>query len=183
MKRFAQIEYGKAHWVFEAEEKPEFAPNIVLIDITDRPEIQEGWSYDEATGEFTEPQPSKNHVWDGTQWVLDIDLLKADKKAEIANARWQTETGGITLNGVDIATDRESQALLTGAVLKAQDDPNYVVNWKARNGWFQLDAATLIAIADAVRAHVQACFDKEKQLQEQIDVAETAAELEAVVWE
>jgi hypothetical protein len=41
----------------------------------------------------------------------------------------------------------------------------------------------LIFIADAIRAHVQACFDKEKQLQEQIDVAETAAELEAVVWE
>jgi hypothetical protein len=73
--------------------------------------------------------------------------------------------------------------LLTGAVLKAKDDPAYSVRWKARNGWFQLDSATLIAIADAVRAHVQACFDKEKQLQEQIDVAETAAELEAVKWE
>jgi hypothetical protein len=183
MKRFAQIEYGKAHWVFEAEEKPEFAPNIVLIDITNRPEIQEGWSYDEVTGEFTEPQPSKNHVWDGTQWVVDIEKLKVDKKAEIADARWLEETGGITLNGVEVATDRESQALLTGAVLKAQDDPSHIVNWKARNGWFQLDSATLIAVADAVRAHVQACFDKEKLFTEQIDIATTSAELEAIKWE
>jgi hypothetical protein len=68
-------------------------------------------------------------------------------------------------------------------VLKAQDDPDYVVNWKAKNGWFQIDAATLTAIADAVRAHVQACFDKEKLLCEQIDSAETEEELEAVVWE
>ncbi len=128
-------------------------------------------------------KPSAYHIWDGSKWVLDLDKLKAEKRAKISEARWRAETGGITLNGTEIATDRESQALLTGAVLKAKDDPAYSVRWKAKNGWFQLDSATLIAVADAVRAHVQACFDKEKQLQEQIDVAETAAELEAVKWE
>ncbi len=113
---------------------------------------------------------------------VDFETLKRAKAWEIADKRWRTETGGITLNGVEIATDRESQALLTAAVLKAQDDPNYMVNWKARNSWFQLDAATLIAIADAVRAHVQACFDKEEVLQNQVDAATTVAELEAVKW-
>lgn len=83
---------------------------------------------------------------------------------------------------MDIATDRESQALLAGAVLKAQDDPNYVVNWKAKNGWFQIDAATLIAIADAVRAHVQACFDKEKYLHDLIDRATTIEEVQSISW-
>lgn len=182
MKRFAQIEYGKAHWVFEAEEKPEFAPNIVLIDITDRPEIQEGWAYDELTGDFTPPQPSKNHFWDGAQWVIDIEKFKADKKAEIADARWRAETSGITVAGVEIATDRESQALLMGAVLAAQNNPQYKANWKAKNGWAVLDAATILAVADAVRNHVQACFDREKLLQEQIEAATTVAELEAVKW-
>jgi hypothetical protein len=128
-------------------------------------------------------KPSAYHIWDGSKWVLDLDKLKAEKRAEISEARWRAETGGITLNGVDIATDRESQALLTGAVLAAQDNPEYVVNWKAKNGWFQLDAATLIAIADAVRAHVQACFDREKELQDQIETATTVEELEAVKWE
>jgi hypothetical protein len=128
-------------------------------------------------------QPDAYHVWDGSKWVLDLDKLKAEKRAEIAQKRWEAETGGIILNETEIATDRESQALLTGAVLKAKEDPAYAVRWKARNGWFQLDSATLIAIADAVRAHVQACFDKEEVLQSQIDVAETAAELEAVKWE
>jgi hypothetical protein len=85
--------------------------------------------------------------------------------------------------GTVVKTDRESQALLTAAVLKAQDDPDYVVNWKAKNGWFQLDAATLIAIADAVRAHVQACFDKERELQEKIMAATSIEELEAIKWE
>ncbi|MEK3935915.1 hypothetical protein MKY41_11360 [Sporosarcina sp. FSL W7-1349] len=55
MKKFAQILYNKAHWIFEAEEKPEFAPNIVLVDITGNAEVQEGWDYDPETGVFTEP--------------------------------------------------------------------------------------------------------------------------------
>jgi len=54
--RFAQILYGKAHWIFEADKKPRFAPNIVLVDITDQPDIQEGWIYDESTQTFTEPE-------------------------------------------------------------------------------------------------------------------------------
>ncbi|WP_054768115.1 hypothetical protein [Lysinibacillus parviboronicapiens] len=53
--RFAQILYDKAHWVFEDENKPDFAPNIVLVDITDKHEVKEGWDYDKKTGEFTEP--------------------------------------------------------------------------------------------------------------------------------
>jgi len=55
--KFAQILYNKAHWIFEAEEKPEFAPNIVLFDITGRNDIQEGWDYNSETGEFTAPIP------------------------------------------------------------------------------------------------------------------------------
>ncbi|MGY3188722.1 hypothetical protein [Lysinibacillus sp. TE18511] len=53
--KFAQILYSKAHWIFDAYEKPDFAPNIVLIDITERNEIQEGWDYNANTGEFTAP--------------------------------------------------------------------------------------------------------------------------------
>ncbi|GAB0170557.1 hypothetical protein LSPCS325_39940 [Lysinibacillus sp. CTST325] len=53
--RIAQILYNKAHWIFEADEKPEFAPDIILVDITGRDDIQEGWDYDKATGEFTAP--------------------------------------------------------------------------------------------------------------------------------
>lgn len=53
--RFAQILYNKAHWIFEADEKPDFAPNIILVDITGKNHIQEGWDYDKTTGEFTVP--------------------------------------------------------------------------------------------------------------------------------
>lgn len=53
--RFAQILKGKAHWIFEAEAMPEFAPDIVIVDITHKPEVQEGWVYNEETGDFTAP--------------------------------------------------------------------------------------------------------------------------------
>lgn len=56
MKRFAQIEGNRVHWVFESEERPEFAPNIILVEVTGlSPTPQEGWSYNPETGKFSEP--------------------------------------------------------------------------------------------------------------------------------
>ncbi|NYV67290.1 hypothetical protein HYI36_18625 [Bacillus sp. Gen3] len=55
MKKFVQIYKNKAHWIFEAEEKPEFHPSIIILDITGDNEIQEGWDYDETTNTFSAP--------------------------------------------------------------------------------------------------------------------------------
>ena len=43
-----------------------------------------------------------------------------------------------------------------------------------------LDAAAITAVAMAVRAHVQACFDREAELKAQIEAAVTAEEIAAV---
>jgi len=53
--RLAQILNGKAHWIFKAEAVPEFAPDIVIKDISANPEIQEGWIYDVVTDTFSAP--------------------------------------------------------------------------------------------------------------------------------
>ncbi len=58
--RVAQTIYNKAHWIFTTGEtmeqlKSRFAPDLVFIDITDKINVQEGWDYDAATGEFGEP--------------------------------------------------------------------------------------------------------------------------------
>lgn len=94
---------------------------------------------------------------------------KAANKAAIAARRYVAETGGITLNGMAIDTGRDSQALITGARLAGMDDPTYVCNWKTPEGFLQLDADTVKAIATAVRAHVQACFDREADLLAMLD--------------
>jgi hypothetical protein len=107
---------------------------------------------------------------------------KAAKRAEIAAARYAAEIAGVTVSGVTVRTDRESQALITGAALKATQDAEYTCTWKAESGFVSLNAATIIAVADAVRAHVQACFDAEAAKCVLIDAAATVAEVDAVEW-
>lgn len=82
----------------------------------------------------------------------------------IANRRYEAEIGGMKANGASIDTGRDSQALITGAALSAVIDPAYVCNWKTSEGFVQLDSPTLISIAQAIRKHVQACFDRESAL-------------------
>lgn len=59
--KIAQILNNKVHWIFISEKMPNFPPDpegnsIILIDITNNPEVQEGWDYKELTGEFIEPK-------------------------------------------------------------------------------------------------------------------------------
>ena len=107
---------------------------------------------------------------------MNIDysqLITAEQKTEqarqaivssIAARRWQAETGGITVNGIAIDTGRDSQALITGAAVSAMLDPGYSVRWKTPNGFIDLEGQEIIAMATAVRAHVQAAFDRESEL-------------------
>jgi len=115
---------------------------------------------------------------------IDLDKYKELKRQEIANARWKDETGGIAMpDGTIIKTDRESQALLTGAALAAMQDPNTPIEWKGVNGWVALTPQQILEMASIVRQHVQACFSKEKRLTEKIMAATTIEELEAIKWE
>jgi hypothetical protein len=104
----------------------------------------------------------------GMQYMNGVFTVKrgapVDHAAQIAAMRYQHETAGITVNGVSIDTNRDSQALVTAAALSAVIDPAYVCVWKALNGPVKLTGAQLIDIATAVRAHVQASFDREFQL-------------------
>jgi len=111
-----------------------------------------------------------------------LEAAKAAKRAEIAAARFASETGGIVVGGAEIRTDRESQAMITGAALKAIQDAEYTCSWKADAGFVELSAPQILAIADAVRAHVQSCFDRERALLALIDAAGTPEDLEAVTW-
>ncbi|MCL2616857.1 MAG: hypothetical protein FWD96_04345, partial [Defluviitaleaceae bacterium] len=60
MRRYAMILYNKAHWIFEQDTTPDFPPDpqgnpMVVVDITDKPDVCEGWDFDPATGAFSEP--------------------------------------------------------------------------------------------------------------------------------
>lgn len=89
---------------------------------------------------------------------------KAQLKADIAARRYKAETQGIVVDGTFINTERDSQALITGAALSAFMDNTYVCRWKTPDGFIDLDSTSLINISQVMRKHVQACFDREDVL-------------------
>lgn len=91
------------------------------------------------------------------------------KKGEISSRRYQSEIGGITVNGIRIDTGRDSQALITGAALSSLLDKSYICKWKTPDGFVEFNSSELISISKSVREHVQKCFDRESELIELVD--------------
>ncbi len=128
-------------------------------------------------------KPGADFEWTGAEWALQpkpLANLKSEKVAALASKRWQVETGGIVVGGATIATDRESQSLIDGAYAGALRHPGTVIKFKGVDGWVTLDAATMIAIGDAVFFHVQACFAREEELAAAIDAAADEPALDTI---
>lgn len=86
-----------------------------------------------------------------------------------AAARYDAEISGISLNGTPILTDRQSQALINGAVSLCERDPTRLIRFKTGSNVFvTLDATTVFAIGVAVGGHVQACFAREAEVSAEI---------------
>lgn len=101
---------------------------------------------------------------------------RAGLKADLANTRWQHETGGLMLEGLPVRTDRETRAALTEAVNSlAAGLMTEPVIWKMAAGWAELSEAQLQAITAAVSAHVKASFAAERAVSDQIDAMEDVA--------
>ncbi|AZO67697.1 DUF4376 domain-containing protein [Mesorhizobium sp. M6A.T.Cr.TU.016.01.1.1] len=105
-----------------------------------------------------------------------IATLREKALARLAARRWQAETAGVVVDGVSISTDRETTSMLTAAFVVASNDPEYSIRWKVQNGVFvTVSAPQIIALAAAVREHVQACFDREDELTAAILAANSAS--------
>jgi hypothetical protein len=128
-------------------------------------------------------EPWQTVTWGQGEWLVadrPLDAVKAERLSALAARRYQAECGGTSLNGMPLASDRETQAKLIAVRIKAKENPAYTVNWKAPGGFISLDAATVIAVSDQVAAHVQACFDHEAGLTLLIEGANTPAAVLAV---
>jgi hypothetical protein len=123
-----------------------------------------------------DPEEVAPGQWRETWIVTTIPVaeLQQTKLSELAALRYQHETAGITMNGMTIETDRESQALITGAWAAAVINPSVLIDWKGVNGWVQINSTTILLIALDVANHVQACFSTERLHSEAIAALETA---------
>ena len=127
-------------------------------------------SFDGATpptGSIAVPTPPNDQLqqWDGNQWVLRAPALLEYTAA----ARWAIEANGITVAGMHLETDDRSKLMIIGARKASEADPQFTTQWKVSTGIFvTLDAAAIVAVSDAVAAHVAVCFAKEAEVSAQI---------------
>ncbi|MDT9631017.1 DUF4376 domain-containing protein [Pseudomonas marginalis] len=90
---------------------------------------------------------------------------KKDWPSEIALVRYSHELSGVSAEGIDILTDRDTQGKLTACAFRAQRSTGYSVDWKLANGSFvTLSANEILRVAEVVDDYVQACYSREKEL-------------------
>ena len=127
-------------------------------------------------------QPSVLHVWDGDKWVIDIEKLKAEKIAELADARWREETGGYFYKGHELHSDRESQDRFFQAYMASLADPTFTTVWKTKDGWLEMTASDFIALYNEFQTFLQGLYQKEKNLQALVEAATTIDGLNEIEW-
>lgn len=111
-------------------------------------------------------RPSIHHIaTEGGDWILP----EIDFKELVTARRYQVEVGGISVNGHHVDTDDRSKLLINGAAVEAMIDPDYQLQWKTNGGFIVLTGEQVLYLARAIRAHVQACFNREAELLQHID--------------
>lgn len=111
--------------------------------------------------------------------VKSLAEVKADLLAAVTAERWNRETGGITIAGVQVGTNLDDQNRLSGVLSAIQLGGLTSVDFKAQSGWVELTAPELQGIALAISAHVQACFTAERAHHEAIEQLQTQADVDA----
>jgi hypothetical protein len=165
----AVIENGVVSSVIVAE--PDFElEGVTLVVVPEGEPVGPGWLCE--GGAFVAPHALRS-----------LEEAKTEKLAALAQKRWEVEVGGITVEGARIETDDRSKLLLLGKRTKAVENPEGTTRWKAGSGQFvDLPNTFIVAAADAVEAHVQACFDREGELTDAIldPSVDTLAKLDAI---
>lgn len=123
-----------------------------------------GWLL--VAGELVPPAPPEPE---------DLAEAKQRLRERATAARWEHETGGITVAGVRVLTGVEDQNRIATALIGAPA----TLDFKADSGWVTLTLAELQGIAAAITAHVQACFSAERAHHEAIDALPSLAAVAA----
>jgi len=130
-KCFVKIESGKV-----AQKQPNAEEGFIEAP----GEVVTGYIYNSKTKKFKAPSV-----------VYDFD-------EELKKVRNEKLKAGLSMDGITVETDDVTQTRLMAIRIMAKEDSSYSVKWKTRAGFVDLNARTIVAIADAVLAHVQACF-------------------------
>lgn len=130
-------------------------------------------------------------LWDLTGDVIianyeirdqELDFSRNNFRAVAAFERYKKEISNVktTIQGKEVTLDtsRDGRAIFLQRYSLMSD--NEVVNWKFPEGWLQLTKSELGSAVQAGLTHIQSAFDWEKDINDQIDAANTAEELHAI---
>lgn len=152
MTRYARInDDGRVAELLDEDPAGRFHPDVVFVEIPD------------ALGGLV---TLDYIVADDTIQPPSLDYLRRQLEQRLADIRFRVETGGLTLGGQSINTDRESQSQLSNAYQALAQPLVSRVDWKGPDGWVTVTAEQLKPIAGAVAVHVQGCFTAERQTAE-----------------
>ena len=122
---------------------------------------------------------------------LSLDQAKAQALSEIAQTRFNVETGGVIVAGKFYGTDRDSQS----AIARASGTVSWKCNATVTRDIEQLDGSTVAtvcvsspefassdmdAVKTAVAVHVAAAYAREAELMATINAADSVTALRAI---
>lgn len=106
---------------------------------------------------------------------MRLTLNKSKLHTYAADKRWQLETGGITVSGIQVATDDRSKMMIMGARMAAQNKPSWSTKWVGKNGTVHtVNAAAVTTMSDAVQEHVNKVFTAYDGIKAQIEAGSLA---------
>lgn len=191
--RYAQIVDNKVHWILESEHDMETLydqyyckDDIELIDITDQPDITEGWLYNDGifSAPTAPPEPPLNEC-------------KSAKLAQIDTWTQQAITGGFmsTCTGAPVRydSDADTQITMQGIALNATSErfaAEYPQGCPCRGYAEGSDTKTVhmltggqvLGFCADLSAHIGQCKQRGWELQAAVAVAATKEELDAIQW-
>ena len=170
--RLNGVQYNDA-WLAGASAEDLAAIGAVPVERAARPAV------DERYYRVTETQDA--HVISYAAEALPVEDILRRRLSELAAKRYAVETAGILLGEAVIRTDEASQSKINGAYALVQRLPETMVDWKGANGWTQLNAAQMTAIATAAGQHVQACYTAERGHAEALAALAAVEDVEGLI--
>jgi len=187
--RITQILNGTAHWIFEAEEFPAWPPGpdgeeMVFVDITDMPKVQEGWLYNPKKGTFTAPKAPE-------PVAPSLDEAKAAKKAELAAAKaailaagFEIETSlGVKRFPLGEGTKTDLTGLNVSALVAPDSFPAGIPYHTLDDGHIFWGAEDFAAISSATLTQIMTHDIHADALNRYVDTLDSAEAVQAVTYD
>lgn len=135
------------------------------------------------------PGPHNEWNWGTKTWSDPRTLAeaKADQRALIEQARAASDAAGFAWSGDTFASDLASQVRINTAMLSAivaqRDAATLSIDWPLIDGSFRaLDQDDLVALGQALYAHLAAGLAAEKDAYDDITAATTIPDVVSVGW-